>query len=219
MDVLIVDDHEIVRDGLQARLTATGRYGSITAAASGREALQLARRLLPEVIVVDLRLPDMNGTELCRRLRERHPGVKIVVLTTYLSEETVRSALAAGADAYVTKAAGVDELRRAIDRALAGAGDAGAVPAQIVQRLHALVDSRIDAAQATPQQTRVLELAAEGLTNREIGERMYLSESTVRFHVQRLKARLGARTKTELIAKAIRGGLIAPAPEHMAGVE
>jgi DNA-binding NarL/FixJ family response regulator len=219
MDVLIVDDHEIVRDGLQARLAATGRYRSITAAASGREALQVARRLLPDVVVVDLRLPDMNGTELCRRLRERHPGLTIVVLTTYLSEGTVRAALTAGANAYVTKAAGVAELRQAIDRALTGPGDVGAPAGQIVQRLHQLVDSRIDAARPTPQQTRVLELAAEGLTNRAIGERMFLSESTVRFHVQRLKARVGARTKTELIAKAIRGGLIAPAPEHMAGVE
>ncbi|MGE4425226.1 MAG: response regulator [Solirubrobacteraceae bacterium] len=219
MDILIVDDHEIVRDGLKARLSAAGRYGSIVAAATGAEAMRAAARNTPDVVVVDLRLPDMNGTELCRRLRARHPELTIVVLTTYLSEETVREAHAAGADAYVTKAAGVAELRLAIDRARGGHGDGTESASQIVRRLHELVDERIGTAQPTPQQTRVLELAAEGLTNREIGAQMFVAESTVRFHMQRLKHLVGARTRTELIAKAIRNGLLPPAPEHLVSAE
>jgi DNA-binding NarL/FixJ family response regulator len=164
--------------------------------------------------VVDLRLPDMTGEDLTRALRERFPSTAVIILTTYLSEETVRSCLQAGAAAYVTKAAGLPELRAAIDRVMAGTvqQDANAGP-QIVKQLHELVAGRMLEAMPTPQQERVLELAAQGLTNHEIGARLFISESTVRFHVQKLKAKFAARTKTELIAKAIRTGFIAPAGE------
>src|SRR4051812_24749129 len=125
MRVLIVDDHEIVREGLAATLSSDSRIEIVGAAATAKEALMLARRTLPDVALVDLRLPDMTGEELTRELRARFPSTAVIVLTTYLSEETVRGALKAGAAAYGTKAAGLPELRAAIDRIAAGGGAGG----------------------------------------------------------------------------------------------
>jgi DNA-binding NarL/FixJ family response regulator len=212
--ILIVDDHEIVREGLRATLSADPRLEIVGTAATGAAALQRARQALPDIALVDLRLPDMSGEDLTRELRQRFPSVAVIILTTYLSEETVRRALQAGAAGYVTKAAGLGELRAAIDRVMSEEpAPSTASGPQIVKQLHDLVSARMGEALPTPQQERVLELAAQGMTNHEIGERLYISESTVRFHLQKLKAKFDARTKTELIAKAIRTGVIAPAGE------
>lgn len=217
MKILIVDDHEIVREGLRASLETDPRYEIVGAVANGRAAFERARQTLPDVVLLDLRLPDASGEEVCRKLRASFPATAVVILTTYLSEETVRGALKAGASAYVTKAAGLGELRAAIEKVIEER-EAPEISegAQIVSYLHNLVSSRMDGALPTPQQERVLELAAQGLTNREIGERLYISESTVRFHIQNLKTKLEAHTKTELIAKAIRTGIISPASEDSA---
>lgn len=214
MKILIVDDHEVVREGLQASLAADPRLEVVGTAGSAKEALEVARRTLPDIALVDLRLPDLSGEDLTRQFRARFPSTAVIILTTYLSEETVRSALDAGAVGYVTKAAGLPELRAAIERVMEGAQGATATSGpHIVKQLHELVAGRMNEAMPTPQQERVLELAAQGLTNQEIGSRLFISESTVRFHVQKLKAKFSARTKTELIAKAIRTGYIAPAGE------
>lgn len=212
--LLIVDDHEVVREGLATALAADERFEIAGTAATGKEALQRARQTLPDIALVDLRLPDMRGEDLTREIRAHFPSTAVIVLTTYLGEGTVRAALEAGAAAYVTKAAGLPELRAAIERVIdePGAVDGTAAP-QIVKQLHALVASRMDDAIPTPRQEAVLELASQGLTNGEIGDRLFISESTVRFHVQKLKEKFSARTKTELIAKAIRTGFIAPALE------
>jgi DNA-binding NarL/FixJ family response regulator len=212
--ILVVDDHEIVREGIASALGADPRYEIVGSAASGRAAMEQARRTLPDVILLDLRLPDVNGEELCRKLRAHFPSTAVIILSTYLSEGTVRNALEAGASAYVTKAAGLSELRAALEGVAVGEGAQGrGSHLQIVEYLHKIVSERMDESLPTPRQERVLDLAAQGLTNKEIGERLYVSESTVRFHIQKLKDKLGAHTKTELIAKAIRTGLIAPASE------
>jgi DNA-binding NarL/FixJ family response regulator len=214
MRIMIVDDHEIVREGVRATLTADPKIDVVATAASGREALRCARQTLPDIALVDLRLPDMRGEDLTRELTRDFPSTAVIILSTYLSEETVRGALEAGASAYVTKAAGLPELRAAIDRVAKGDRAEGATAGpQIVKQLHSMVTDRMSGATPTPQQERVLELAAQGFTNQEIGSRLFISESTVRFHVQKLKAKFAARTKTELIAKAIRTGFIAPAGE------
>jgi DNA-binding NarL/FixJ family response regulator len=211
---MIVDDHEIVREGVRSSLSRTPGIDVVAEASTGREALRRARQTLPDVALVDLRLPDMRGEDLTRELSRDFPDTAVIILSTYLSEETVRGALQAGAAAYVTKAAGLPELAAAIERVGAGQRASGAAAGQqIVKQLHALVAERMSGTTPTPQQERVLELAAQGFTNQEIGERLFISESTVRFHVQKLKAKFQARTKTELIAKAIRTGFIAPAGE------
>jgi len=212
--LLIVDDHEVVREGLKAAVSDDPRLEVVGTAATGKEALECARRLVPDIALVDLRLPDMRGEDLTREIRTRIRCTKVIILTTYLGEGTVRAALDAGASGYVTKAAGLPELRSTIAQVMEdGAEVDGAAVPQIVMQLHKLASSRIDEALPTPRQESVLELAAQGLTNCEIGSRLFISESTVRFHVQKLKEKFSARTKTELIAKAIRAGFIAPALE------
>lgn len=209
MRLLIVDDHEVVREGLMAVLAPDERFDVVAAAASGAEALAGLDAVRPDVAVVDLRLPDMPGDRLCRLVRERRPATQVVVLSSYVSEDTVRAAMDAGACAYVAKAAGLFELRQVLGRAVDGEDG----EPQIVEQLHRLLVRREDETRTTPQQERVLELAAEGYTYHEIGDRLCISESTVRFHMQKLKAKFGARTKTDLIAKAIRTGILAPAAE------
>lgn len=214
MRVMIVDDHQIVREGVRATLSSDPRIEVVAEAATAKDALRCVRRTLPDLALVDLRLPDMRGEDLTRELVRDFPGTRVIILTTYLSEETVRGALDAGAVAYVTKAAGLRELMAAIERVMEGDVAPGVASGpQIVKQLHSVVNERMSGTLPTPQQERVLELAAQGFTNQEIGSRLFISESTVRFHVQKLKAKFEARTKTELIAKAIRTGFIAPAGE------
>jgi DNA-binding NarL/FixJ family response regulator len=211
--ILIVDDHEIVREGLRLALAADDRYEIVGTAHDGQSALDVARRTLPDVALVDLRLPDTSGDELCRQLRERFPSTGVVILTAYLSEGTVRACLEAGALEYVTKAAGLPELRAALDRVARERAAPSATAPQIVAHLDALVRRRAGYTRTTPRQEHVLELVAEGLNNVQIAERLFIAESTVRFHIQKLKTKLNARSKTELIAKALRTGVISPAAE------
>jgi DNA-binding NarL/FixJ family response regulator len=208
--VLIVDDHEVVREGLGAVLPSDGRFEVVGAAASGSAALREVRRSRPDAALVDLRLPDMGGVELCEELRRAHPSIAIVMLSSYMSEDTVRDAMQAGVFAYVTKGAGLAEVREALIAAVGGSD------ATIEAQLHELVSRRNEGNHLTPQQERVLQLCAEGYTYSEIGARLFISESTVRFHMQKLKDKLGARTKTELIMRAIRAGVMGPAPEDVA---
>jgi DNA-binding NarL/FixJ family response regulator len=209
--VLIVDDHEVVREGLSAVLPSDGRFEVVGTAATASAALREVRRSRPDAALVDLRLPDMSGVELCEELRSCHPSIAIVMLSSYISEDTVRDAMQAGVFAYVTKRAGLVEVRSALLAAV-GVGES----VQIEAQLHDLVSRRNEGNHLTPQQERVLQLCAEGFTYGEIGARLFISESTVRFHMQKLKDKLGARTKTELIMRAIRAGVMGPAPEDAA---
>jgi DNA-binding NarL/FixJ family response regulator len=214
--VLIVDDHEVVRAGLAGALSQDPRYRVVAMAGSGQEALELARQERPDVAVVDLRLPDLPGTELCRQLRSAVPDIPVILLSSYLSEETVRDAVAAGATGYVTKSAGLHELRRALDEVTGPAEQPRSV-SQIVRRLDELSEARADTEAPTPQQARVLELVAQGLTYADVAQRLVISESTVRFHVQRLKIKLGTNSRTELVVRAVRAGFIV-VPGDEAGV-
>lgn len=212
--LLIVDDHEVVREGLVAALGGDARFEIVGATGSAADALGELHRVSPDVAVVDLRLPDRPGDQLCRDLRAQRPATTVVILSTYASEDAVRAALDAGASAYVAKSAGLSELRAVLERVATDGPDAPRP--QIVEALHKLLVRRDDDARPTPRQERVLDLAAAGLTYQEIGERLYISESTVRFHMQKLKTKFGARTKTALIAKAIHAGVIEPVVDDLA---
>ncbi|WP_433503009.1 response regulator [Pseudonocardia halophobica] len=217
MRVGIVDDHEVVREGLRLALTGTPELAVevVAEAGSGQEARDLVRRHGMDVLLLDYRLPDATGDALCADLLGLRPSLRIVMLTSYLSEDVVQRCRSAGAAGFVTKAAGLDELRSVLGRIAAGE-DGGVVrsTSATVQRLYAAAkpgDAGADARRVlTPQQERVLELAAEGYTYAEIGARLHLSVSTVRFHIRGVKERLGVRTRSQLIATAIREALIAP---------
>lgn len=215
MRLLIVDDHEVVRNGLVATLRANARYRIVGAVGTGTEAVKLARRIRPDVAIVDLRLPDMSGEAVCRQLIADTPTVDVVMLTTYLSDDTVRSAQLAGAAAYVTKSAGITKLKDTLDELAIGQGgelSRESAPV-IVHKLDRLASGRAAGQLTTPHQRRVLELAAAGLTNGQIGERLSISESTVRFHIQKLKRIFAVPSRTALVVRAVQDGAIAPAPE------
>jgi DNA-binding NarL/FixJ family response regulator len=216
--VCVVDDHEIVREGLRSALPNDPAIDVVGEAASGAEALSLVRRQLPDVVVSDYRLPDMTGEELCRRIRAGFPSTAVVILTTYLSEEVVSRSLDAGAAGFVTKAAGLEELRRVLHGLAEGETPAlmGGAPGVVQRLFDAATSQHAEIRSLTPQQERVLELAAAGLTYGEIGEQLSISPSTVRFHIQSLKERVGVKTRTELIAVAIRSALIAPGADATA---
>lgn len=209
--LLIVDDHEVVREGLMAALSNDPRFALVGGASSAEQAVELARQARPDVAIVDMHLPDLPGHELCSQLRALLRDITVIALSSYLTEEAVRNAIRGGASAYVTKAAGLQELRAVLDEVCSRngnrSGDALNVT-QIVRRLEQLVEARSDSSSPTPQQARVLQLAAEGLTYGEIAKRLHISESTVRFHIQKLKLKFETNSKTELVARAIRSGLI-----------
>jgi DNA-binding NarL/FixJ family response regulator len=209
MRILIVDDHEVVREGLAAALDRDPRLEIVGLAATGSDALALARQQLPDLVVLDLRLPDMPGDEVTRTLRKRFPHTAVLVLTSYLSEDTVRCALEAGAASYVTKTAGLSKLRSEIERISEGEDLERAYAAdQIVSELETLAAARCKETNPTRQQKKVLELASHGYTNVKIAEELLITESTVRFHFQNLKIKYSARTRAELVAKAIRLGVV-----------
>jgi DNA-binding NarL/FixJ family response regulator len=215
--LLIVDDHEVVREGLMAALSKDSRFSLVGGASTAQEAVDLARRERPDVAIVDMHLPDVPGHELCRQLRGLIRDITVIALSSYLTEEAVRNAIRAGASAYVTKAAGLQELRAVLDEVCAPGGSRPADAlnvTQIVRRLEQLVEARSDTSTPTPQQARVLQLAAQGLTYGEIAKRLMISESTVRFHIQKLKLKFETNSKTELVARAIRSGLIVAADDE-----
>lgn len=207
----MVDDHEIVREGLVAVLRRDPGLELVGTASTGREATELARRTRPDVAILDMRLPDTSGDALCRELRCLLPDLDVVVLSSSHTEENVRSAMDAGASCYVTKTAGISELRAALARTASKAGaDLGMTASQVIDRLQQSVQERADGGAPTPQQARVLQLAAQGLTYRAIAKQLVLSEATVRFHIQNLKLKYAATSKTDLVVRAMQLGLVTP---------
>jgi DNA-binding NarL/FixJ family response regulator len=209
--LLIVDDHELVREGLRLSLADDERFETVGVAATGHEAVVKGGKLRPDVAVVDYRLPDIAGDEVCRRLIQVSAHTRVVLLTSYVSADRVRAAVAAGAFGYVDKQADLATLRSVLDEAARAAPvqQCTSTPAMryLLEVLEA--DSEREAAlNLSAHQRRVLELAVAGRTDRQIGEALCVSESTVRYHLQRLKQRVGARSKVELVQRAYAAGLL-----------
>lgn len=216
MRVLVVDDHEVVRYGIVASISSLQFARVVAVAASGTEAVSIANQARPDVAIVDMRLPDMSGEQVCRQLLAINPRLSVVMLTSYLSHEAVRLAQSAGAAAYVTKGAGIARLKETLAALNTNPGMrlTDESVSAIVHRLDEAITGTSMVQPVTPHQQRVLQLAAAGLTNGQIGERLHISESTVRFHIQKLKRVLGAPTRTALIVKAMQGGTILPNEDH-----
>ncbi len=218
MRLIIVDDHEVVREGLIATLASIEYIVLRGAVSTAGAAVSLARAEAPDVALVDWALPDMTGDQLCRELLAISPSISVVILSSYLSEDTVRDSLRAGARAYVTKSAGMPRLKEVLEEIHADPDKrvhARSAP-ELVKELDHLEAERHGVSRITSRQERIIELAAGGMTNRAIAEQLFISEATVRFHIQKAKERLGARTRAELVAKAIRLGLIPPSRDDVA---
>jgi len=196
--VLLVDDHEMVRVGLRTILS--GYRGIIVVGEVGtvREAVAEADRLSPDVILMDIRLPDGDGVEACRVIRAAHPQCRVVMLTSYADDEALISSVLAGASGYLLKQTRGQEVVRAIEEAAAGRSLLDpAAAARLLQHFRDLARGRDELSQLTGQERRVLELVAEGKTNREIGEALNLAEKTVKNYVSSILSKLQLRRRTE----------------------
>ena len=223
--VLAADDQRVVREGLAMLLGLLPDVEVVGTAADGEEVLALAAELRPDVILMDLRMPRMDGVEATRRLRERDPGVKVVVLTTYADDRSVLDALRACALGYLTKDAGAAEIQQALHR-VAG-GQAALDPAVQRPLIEAIQGGspggsggmaspqdrggpggRPPGSTLTPREAEVLTLIAAGLSNAEIAERLVVSEATVKSHVNHMLAKIGARDRAQAVGYAYRHGLV-----------
>jgi DNA-binding NarL/FixJ family response regulator len=217
--VLAADDQRVVREGLAMLLGLLPDVEVVGTAADGEEVLVMAAELRPDVILMDLRMPRVDGVEATRRLRAADPAVKVVVLTTYADDRSVIDALRAGALGYLTKDAGAAEIQQALHRV--ASGQAALDPA--VQR-H-LVDAIATGPAVspdppslpevpslpdglTPREAEVLTLIAAGLSNTEIAVRLVVSEATVKSHVNHMLPKIGARDRAQAVGYAYRHGLV-----------
>jgi DNA-binding NarL/FixJ family response regulator len=212
--VVLADDQRLVRESLSTLLGLIDGIELVGNAADGQEALELVDAHRPDVVLMDLRMPRLDGIEATRRLRERHPGVHVIALTTFADDESVIGALRAGARGYLTKDAGSDQIHDAI--LAVAAGDAALDPTiqhHVVAAL-AAGGSRPPApelpAGLTPREAEVLALIAEGLTNAEIADRLVVSPTTVKSHINHLFAKARLRDRTQAVNYAYRTGIATP---------
>jgi two-component system response regulator DevR len=208
--ILIADDHEVVRIGLSALLDRQPGFRVVGQAGSGQEAIRLARALRPDVVVLDIRMPDGSGTDACRAITAEAPGTPVVMLTSYADEEALFEAISAGASGYVLKRIGSDELVSAIRTVAAGQSMLDpAVTSAVLDRLRRAAHAEESGAfgELTEQERRVLAHIAEGESNREIADAMGLAEKTVRNYVSNILAKLALASRAQAAAFAIRNRL------------
>jgi len=203
--VLIVDDHSVVREGLRAFLELQDRIEVIGEAGDGREAIEEAKRLRPDVILMDLVMPRLDGVEAMRELHEQVPAARVIVLTSFLDDERLLPALRAGAAGYLLKNVEPQDLARAIR--LADAGEAMIDPAVAARLVDALVEVRGDKGpKLTRREQEVLELIGRGLANKRIALELGIAEKTVKTHVSHVLAKLGVSDRTQAALYVERSG-------------
>jgi DNA-binding NarL/FixJ family response regulator len=218
--VVLADDQRLVRESLATLLGLLDGIELVATASDGEEALALTAEHDPDVVLMDLRMPRMDGIEATGRLHARHPDVRVIALTTYADDESVLGVLHAGARGYLTKDASSQDIRSAI--LAVAAGDAAldpAVQSHVVAALAGDGERPVAASPSpapelpddlTPREAEVLALIAEGLTNPEIAERLVVSPTTVKSHINHLFAKAGLRDRTQAVNYAYRTGIATP---------
>ena len=212
MRVVVVDDQTVVRDGLITLLETMADIEVVGSASDGGEALSVVTQTSPDVVLMDLRMPRVDGVEATKRIRADHPEMRIVVLTTYSDDESIMGALKAGAIGYLTKDAGRDHIHRALEAAASGQ----AVLDPVVQaRLVDFASLPGSAGEGGPlpdgltgREGEVLRLIATGLTNSEIAAKLYVSEATIKTHVNHIFTKTNCRDRSQAVAYAHRRGLV-----------
>jgi two-component system response regulator DevR len=206
--VLLVDDHEMVRSGLRAMLASDADIEVVADAATGARAVSLALELRPDVVLLDARLPDIGGPDVCRPLQSDVPETIVVMLTTFAEDDLVRRCIRAGARGYLLKDVERLDLGRSIRAVMRGEA---VIDSKVASTVLAAVRQTADADQEQPlneRQREVLRLIAEGLSNREIAERAHLSEYTVKGYVEEILERLDARNRVHAAILATKRGWI-----------
>jgi two-component system, NarL family, response regulator NreC len=209
--VLVADDHRILRDGLCALIELVADIEVVGEAANGREAVDKVLELRPDVVVMDIEMPVMDGLAALRRIRKQNPGVKVLVLSQHSDSEHVLDALEAGAQGYVDKAAASSELAASIRSVYRGDSYLSPAPAERLVRQFQRGESPRSGdpfEQLTLREREVLKLVAEGKTTPEIAELLVLSPKTVEGHRTKLMAKLGVHDRVDLVKYAVRKGII-----------
>lgn len=202
--VLLVDDHPVVRDGLRGMLADEPGIEVVGEAGNGRDAVGAARRLRPDVVLMDLRMPDVDGVAATLAVRDELPDTRVLVLTTFDADRDIQRAISAGAVGYLLKDAPRGDLVRGVRAAARGeAALAPTVAAWLMARSAAPHPEPL-----TARERQVLTLVADGLTNRQIGRRLQVSENTVKTHLMRTFAKLGVDDRTAAVTAALQRGLL-----------
>ncbi|GAA4947070.1 response regulator transcription factor [Actinoplanes utahensis] len=219
--VLLADDHALVRTALQTVLTETDDIEVVGEAATGTEAVRLTRELQPDVVLMDIRMPEMDGIEATRRITAESGAPRIIVLTTFPEDEYVYGALQAGASGFLVKEMSLDEIVAGIR--VVAAGEALIAPS-VTSRLIRMVVSRPEPSGPSPdldglteRERAVLTMVGLGATNAEIADRMHITMPTVKSYVGRLMIKLAARDRVQLVIVAYRTGLVLPSTATAAG--
>ena len=199
--MLIIDDHPVVRLGLQTMLESEKRIVVTGAVGSAKEGIAELEKAKPDLVLLDLRMPEMEGVEAITALRRIDPTIRVLVLTNYDEDEYVFRAIRAGAMGYLLKNTPQEEIIRAVDMV---SNNERCISPDIARRL----SETIGREELTQRELEVLNLAADGLTNREIAEQLFISEKTARNHVASCLLKLGADDRTEAVTTAVRRGLI-----------
>ncbi len=205
--IVVVDDHPIVRDGLVAVLATQSDFEVVGEASSGPEAIRYVSAIKPDVILLDLEMPDMDGVETLLRLREIDPAVRVIVFTAFDTDERIVKAVQAGAQGYLLKGVPRGEIFNAIRVVHAGGALLQPVVASKLLR-QVSRDAQPEADTLTERELEVLRLMAQGQMNKEIAAALVISERTVKFHVSAILSKLGAGNRTEAVTLAAQQGLI-----------
>jgi two-component system, NarL family, response regulator DevR len=207
--VFLLDDHEVVRRGLRDLLEGEGDIEIVGESGTAREATARIPALRPDVAVLDARLPDGSGIDVCRDVRSTDPSIKALILTSYDDDEALFAAIMAGAAGYVLKQIGAGDLVDSVRRVAAGQSLIDPqLMARVLERVRSGPPQHEELAALTDQERKILALIAEGMTNRQIGERLFLAEKTVKNYVSSILSKLGLERRTQaavLASKLLRG--------------
>ena len=207
--VMIVDDHNLVREGLKAVFAQGDEIDVVGEAGSGEEAIEMVEKVKPDVILMDISMPGINGIQATKQIRDKHPDAKIVILTMLDQEGYMYEAIKAGATGYMLKSTSSDELVNAIQTVNDGKAllhpDA---TAQLLKEFVTLAQNKAKDYGLSNREMEVLQLLSEGKTNKEIAKALWISEQTVKTHVAHIFDKLGTSDRTETVARALRSGLV-----------
>jgi DNA-binding NarL/FixJ family response regulator len=207
--LLIVDDHPVVREGIGAMLKREPDFKIVGEASNGLEAVEQARELSPDVILMDLRMPEMDGVEAITRIKEAKPEVKFIILTTYSDDEYIFKGIAAGARAYLLKDAPREELFKAIRAVYRGESLIQPVVAsRVLDKLAELSRKNPGAETLSEREVEVLRLMAKGVSNSNIADELSITQSTVKTHITSIFQKLNVTTRTEAVTTALKRGII-----------
>jgi two-component system, NarL family, response regulator LiaR len=204
--ILLVDDHAVVRSGLGAVLMSLDDISLAGEASNGEEAVRLCQQLKPDVILMDLMMPVMDGVAATRIIHERFPDIHIIALTSFNEQELIEGALKAGAMSYLLKTVTAAELVAAVRGAMAGKASLSPESAQALMQSFKKPKSEVET--LTGREREILALMVEGLPNQEIAERLVVSSSTIKFHVSNILSKLGVSSRTEAVALALKHKMV-----------